>query len=286
MAMNTRTFSRMLLLVAMCLFAQNAKAQIEIPEPGNEAFRALYRLLQTELSNSPPSDSGSNKPLSRMAPEQIWKMAEEAMLLHNRFPTYRQYSTLNLLTQAIELHPKKSEFVNLMLPKIATTSLPTREPNGWNEIVSVGGGGIAGLLISSVTKIAQPEDCRRIVESVLATNDAAKVAKLRVAVRLVSAKDEFEKLLIQHGSGAESRGQNPAKSRTSVPPFPSPDFGKSTNAPAPMQRSESKKGISSSSTRTPSEEPTSSPPWSVIVSLIVAASGLLWFVWLVLKKRS
>ena len=195
------------------------------------------------------------------------------MLLHDGFPTSSQYSVLNLLTQAIELHPRKSQFVNLMLPKIAVTSLPTREPNGWNEILIIGNGGISGLLILSIVKIAQPVDCRRIVESVLATNDAAKVAKLREAVSLVSTKDEFEKLLIQHGSGAESQGQNPAKASTSFPPFPSPDFGKSTNAPAPMQPSESKKGISSSSTPTSSKEPTPSPPWSVIVSLIGGQVG-------------
>jgi hypothetical protein len=43
-----------------------------------------------------------------------------------------------------------------------------------------------------------------------------------------------------------------------------------------------KTALSTSSTSTPSEEPTSSTPWSIIVVLIVAAMGLLW---LLVKKR-
>ncbi|MCB1212627.1 MAG: hypothetical protein KDK97_25100, partial [Verrucomicrobiales bacterium] len=40
---------------------------------------------------------------------------------------------------------------------------------------------------------------------------------------------------------------------------------------------------SKSTVPSPSEEPTSSTPWSIIVVLIVAAIGLLW---LLLKRRS
>lgn len=49
-------------------------------------------------------------------------------------------------------------------------------------------------------------------------------------------------------------------------------------APAPKKAPEAKPTIS-----TPSEEPTSSTPWSIIVVLIVAGCGLLW---LLLKRRS
>ena len=170
-----------------------------------------------------------------------------------------------------------------MLQMIRTSELPTREPNGWNEIAIVGDGGVAGLLISSVTKIAQPVDCRRIVESVLATNDAAKIAKLREAVSLVSAKDEFEKLLKQLGSGAHGKGQNPTEVNTSSPPSPSPNVGKSTDEASPIREPTPKKSPEAKLAHTPIEQPTSSTPRSVVAVLIVAACGLLW---LLLKRRS
>lgn len=53
--------------------------------------------------------------------------------------------------------------------------------------------------------------------------------------------------------------------------------------PQVEQLSEPKKAPTTSTTSTPSEEPTSSTPWSIIVVLIVAATGLLW---LLLKRRS
>jgi hypothetical protein len=58
--------------------------------------------------------------------------------------------------------------------------------------------------------------------------------------------------------------------------------GKSVNAPI-TTHSEESNAPEAKPTATPSEEPASSTPWSIIVVLIVAASGLLW---LLLKRRS
>jgi hypothetical protein len=62
-----------------------------------------------------------------------------------------------------------------------------------------------------------------------------------------------------------------------------PPTASSTVIPPPsVQSTALKKAPEAKPTSTPSEEPTSSTPWSIIVVLIVAAIGLLW---LVLKKR-
>lgn len=52
--------------------------------------------------------------------------------------------------------------------------------------------------------------------------------------------------------------------------------------PLPSLQPPAQKAFSSAPVPTPSEEPASSTPWSIIVVLIVAATGLLW---LLLKKR-
>lgn len=284
MAMNVQIFSLISLLATTCLLPEKANAQIEIPEPGNETFRALDRLIKAAPPNQPSSNSGTNNQLSRMLPEQIWKMAEEGLLLHDGFPTFRQFSTLKALTEVIDHHPKKSQFVSLMLSKIATTSFPRREPSGWNEIAIIGDGGFAGLLISSVTKVAEPADYQRIVEAVLATNDAAKIAKLREAASLVSGKDEFERLLKLYGPGAVGTGLDPTKKNTSAPPSSSLDFSKSTNSTLPINEQAPKKAPEAKpTTSTLSEEPASLTQRSIIVLLIVATCGLLW---LLSKRRS
>lgn len=66
--------------------------------------------------------------------------------------------------------------------------------------------------------------------------------------------------------------RNAAQQESSPPASPSP------SPPIPKKSPDAKP-----TPWTPSEEPTSSTPWSVIVILIVAASGLLW---LLLKRRS
>ena len=272
-----------LLVVAMCLlFVQSARPQSAIPQPGNEAYRELERLLKVELANPPSSNSGSNKPLSRMAPGKVWEMAENAMLLSDGLPSFERFTALSGLLEAIESHPMKSEFVGLLLQRIATTSLPTGAPKDWNEIAIIGRGGIAGLLISSVTKVAEPADYQRIVEAVLATNDAAKTAKLREAVSLVSAKDEFERLLKLHGPGAARKEFDPTKINPSSPPSPSLDFSKSKNSASPIKETTPKKASEVRLASSPNEEPPSSTPWSIIVVLIVAGCGVLW---LLVKRR-
>ncbi len=276
-------FSRILLFVTICLLPEGANAQIEIPQPGNEAYRELQRLLRVELANPPPSNSTSNKPLSRMAPGKVWEMAENAMLFPDGFPSFGSHAFLRGLLEAIESHPKKSRFVDLMLSKISTTSLPTGAPKNWNEVAIISDGGIAGLLITSVTKVAEPADYQRIVEAVLATNDAAKIAKLREAASRVSGKDEFERLLKLHGPGAVGTGLEPTKTNTTAPPSSSLDFSKSTDSTSPINEPAPKKTPEAKPASTPSDEPASSTPWSIIAVLIVAAAGLLW---LLLKRRS
>lgn len=217
-----------------------------------------------------------------MAPSKVWEMAENAMLLSNGFPSFERFTALSGLLEAIESHPMKSEFVGLMLQRITTTSLPTEAPKDWNEIAIIGRGGIAGLLISSVTKVAEPADYQRIVEAVLATSDAAKIAKLREAASLVSGKDEFERLLKLYGPGAVGTGLEPTKTNTSAPPSSSLDYSKSTNSTSPINEPAPKKAPEAKPASTPSDEPASSTPWSIIVVLIVAAIGLLW---LLVKNR-
>lgn len=274
--MNNHLLSPVLLLVAICLLVEGANAQIEIPEPGNETFRALEHLINAASANQLSLDPGSNNQLSQMAPEQIWKMAEEGLLLHDGFPTMRQFVTLESLTEIIAKHPKKSYFVEPMLSKIKTTSFPRREPKDWNEIAIFGRGGTAGLLISSVAEIAEPSDCQRIVEAVLATNDPAKIGKLREAASLVSSKDEFEKFLKLYDQRAEHKRPEQSNLNSILPPFGG--VGDSAIAALPPKKAPEAKLLA----LTPSEELPLSTPRSIIVVLIVAAGGLLW---LLLKRR-
>ncbi len=79
--------------------------------------------------------------------------------------------------------------------------------------------------------------------------------------------------MIALAKAAESSKANDPPKELAVPK-PSP----AVQQPAPKKALEVKP-----TTATPSEEPTSSTPWSIIVVLIVAACGLLW---LALKRRS
>ncbi len=73
----------------------------------------------------------------------------------------------------------------------------------------------------------------------------------------------------------------PQKGETLLPTSQSPKPPSQTLRA--IEPSSSKKSLESKSTSIPSEGPTSSTPWSIIVVLIVAGCGLLW---LVLKRRS
>jgi hypothetical protein len=75
------------------------------------------------------------------------------------------------------------------------------------------------------------------------------------------------KALKAHLEGEEDRAGSPA-TKLNPPPTPQSSLPKKAPDATPVA---------------PSEEPTSSTPWRVIVVLIVAASGLLW---LVLKRRT
>ena len=55
-----------------------------------------------------------------------------------------------------------------------------------------------------------------------------------------------------------------------------------TQKPLPVVQPPTPNGADSKPTKTPSEEPAASTPWSIIVALIVAATGLLW---MLLKNR-
>ncbi len=72
-------------------------------------------------------------------------------------------------------------------------------------------------------------------------------------------------------------GSAPATGETSTQAI------QSSTPPLPAIQSETPKKSPETKSTTPSEDPTSSTPWSIIVVLIVAAIGLLW---LVLKRRS
>jgi hypothetical protein len=92
---------------------------------------------------------------------------------------------------------------------------------------------------------------------------------LKQATREV-AFDSSGKMMVHRlqAQGESSPKANPpAANNTQAPSFVQP--------PAPKKALEAKPA-------TPSEEPTSSTPWSVVAVLIVTATGLLW---LVLKKR-
>jgi hypothetical protein len=83
---------------------------------------------------------------------------------------------------------------------------------------------------------------------------------------------------------------NPPLNPLVDPVQPQSSHAKSTSLPAPIVQASSPPKVKASKAKpsptSPSEEPTSSTPWRIIVVLIVAACGLLWLLWLLLKRRS
>lgn len=105
--------------------------------------------------------------------------------------------------------------------------------------------------------------------------EATPDAELPTAEQLRSYEASFGKLEALATKGALPRSDptgQPASAQASAIPTTVPEV-----QPATKQAPEAKP-----TQATPSEEPTSSTPWSIIVVLIVAATGLLW---LLVKNR-
>jgi hypothetical protein len=91
-----------------------------------------------------------------------------------------------------------------------------------------------------------------------------------MATRITHLAEQVAVLTEATTGALQSGGPTPTKSN-------SPGISQSQSS-APKKVAEVKSTIS-----TPSEEPSSSTPWSIIVVLIVAGLGLLW---LLLKRRA
>ncbi len=134
----------------------------------------------------------------KSTPRKVWEIVEGGNIFSEKFPSFADYLAVLNLCEIIEVHPLKAQFVDFMLPKIKKLPVPTKEiqkSHNWNEIAIIGHGGLSGLLISSVTKICNLEDCQKIVTVILSTNDATKRAKLRDCIDKSPHKKVFVKLL-------------------------------------------------------------------------------------------
>lgn len=132
-------------------------------------------------------------------PAKVWKIAEGGRIFAEGYPAFSDFVAVSTLCSFIEEHPKREEFVDLMLEKIKTIPMTSPEIeigfHNWNDIAIIGSGGISGLLISSVTRIGSAQDCPKIVDSILATKDVAKLKKLKEVIVISPHRQEFEKLL-------------------------------------------------------------------------------------------
>jgi hypothetical protein len=95
------------------------------------------------------------------------------------------------------------------------------------------------------------------------------------------ANPQLQKQTIQYSSSATGGDSSTVNDAVSNPPESHPARSSIIPPPTP-QSSPPKKAPTTSTTSTPSEVPTSSTPWSIIIVLIVAATGLLW---LLVKNR-
>jgi hypothetical protein len=101
--------------------------------------------------------------------------------------------------------------------------------------------------------------------------------------------DEQERLRqvgqLTRGEAVSSLSTNAATTTQTTPtptPTPTPPTPPTPPPPPPMVQPPAPKNATEAKPSTPSEESTSSTPWSIIVVLVVAATGLLW---LLLKGR-
>ncbi len=107
-----------------------------------------------------------------------------------------------------------------------------------------------------------------------------KASRVTDKLKTLTSQDLTRKygLKVQQRSYAESI--EAPTSPPSVPP--KSELVSKVDAPPLVQRAGPKNAPEAKPTSAPSEEPTSSTPWSIIVVLIAAATGLLW---LLVKKR-
>ena len=204
-----------LALLSSSFFGAYAQDPAQNAEPSSQiTLRQVLSQVASDSRNALLSEADANLPIAKLSPNRVWSVVESANLFEAAFPSFANFTAVITLCEALESHPMKDQFIDLMLPKIATVPLftrGTREPHDWNEIAIVGRGGQAGVLISTVTKIARQSDCQRITDAILATNDAGKIAMFREAVGLSQFKDEFETSLKQSGKSQSSSSDESSK---------------------------------------------------------------------------
>jgi hypothetical protein len=100
---------------------------------------------------------------------------------------------------------------------------------------------------------------------------AAKVAKINPGLAQSLEMTVYDRVKVRE-LREKAVSANSASIQEAIPPFPTPPPTLGSKAKLPE-----------SAPTTPTDEPTSSTPWSIIVVLIVAATGLLW---LLLKRRA
>jgi hypothetical protein len=208
-----------------------------------------------------------NDLIALLSPQEVWKIAEQNGLFPKGFPSYSAYMTVVQLCDAIQVHPKKSEFVDLLLKKIQSMEVPVKQsPQGWDEI-AVSGNGIVGPMIQVILKICRKEDCAKIVTAVFDTRDAAKQKLFLDNIEFSPYKEEFSKLVA-------SRSALRTEARQSKEPSPvegPKDGNQVTRTSAPLEEVSLSRPITSESHS--SRMPVNTV---VIVVVVMAAFGLIW----------
>jgi hypothetical protein len=235
-------------------------------QPIGESKKNISRLTVSDVFSPIPepfsvfSSDEAKQPFSTFSPDRLWRVAETMGLFPSGFPSINQQGRVGALCEAIESHPMKAQFVDLILSEINRMPLITRgthEPPNWDDGLIVGFGGIAGRLIDCVATIAEKDDCPRIVASILSTNDAAKIAWFRRMVEVAPQRATFEALL---APGATLPPPPPASLPNTAPPPAPPPEAKVPAKPAPSAA--------------PSA-PSSSSPWLLVtLAALAVAAGL------------
>ena len=281
MAMYTIGFATLGVFLSLCL-AQAASPPFEVLYPWNDDARKLHQLLEIEWKTVAASDSEAATPLRQMPPRDLWNLAESAGLfpqVPDGYSSFEKTAALGSLLRALESHPKKSEFVSLMLDNIAKTTVPTRKPRDWNEVSVHSHGGIAGELISGVMKVAKSADHRRIIEAIVATKDVEKISRLRTEIRLVADGADLERLL----DGIESGAIEPAEVKTEAP-LVLPPLSSGHSADTELQNPRKSTGRSEEGAPPPVQMDNQSPTKkSIIVVFLMAVPSVLWLLY---KRRS
>lgn len=284
MAMCTIRFSALgvalLLLLVRAAWSQDGTVWL-----WNDDARKLGDLLEVEWKNPPASDADATTPLRQMPPRELWKLAESAGLfpeVPDGYSSFEKTAALHSLLTALESHPKKSEFVSLMLDAITKTTVPTRKPRDWNEISVHSHGGIAGELIEGVMRVAESSEHRRIVEAIAATKDREKVNWLRTEVRRLTDGADLERLLDRAESGAREPAVEKIEEQRVLQHTSSSDSGHSADTEVQIPAISGKMSLGGDPLRLQGEN-ASPTQKSLIVAFLVAVPSVLWLFY---KRRS